>query len=1550
MRVFTLFIVAIAILVPTASGQTIVYVEHSAAGDGTGSSWTNACTTIQAGINAASGDGGSEVWVAEGTYGEARDNLTGSVVLADNVELYGGFIGLGVGGNEDERSLRNWNEHPTTINGSASLSDGNAQHVIIGANNAVLDGFTITGGNASETGPRGYGGALWNNGTSPSIINCTFTSNQARSNGGAIMNQYGAAPEIADCLFVNNTALYGGAIHNSQSPAIITNCTFRDNTASYGGAMYSYESEAVVTGCRFESNDATTGGGMHNQLEPSARILNCVFLENTASNDGGGMSNYMAATIIINCTFSANTATNIGGAMRSTLSSSPTITNCIMWGDSSPEMSSSLSSTPEVTHSNIQGGHEGDGNIDADPLFSNVETGDLSIRFGSPCIDTGDSDTDSGDDIDGRLRPFGPGVDMGAHEWEVRLFYVDHDNGSGIENGDTWAMAFRTIQAGVNAANSSGAGDVLVAEGTYTSAANQVVAMKANVRIYGGFPSGGDFSQRDFATHETIVDGQDARRCVVGSDDSTIDGLTIANGRAQGAGPDGCGGGMLNSSVSPAISNCFFRNNSASNGGGICNDISVSRITHCSFEGNAAVNGGGIHNNSASVTISECTFTGNDSASGGGVYNYASAPSMTGNLFDANNSDYGGAIYNDISAPTVETCTMQSNSALSGAGIYNKSSSPSITNSIFMNNTATLNGGVLYNDGSSPSVTNCTLTGNTATSGGAMYNDASDPAIRNCILWNDSAPEIFDANDASPIVIYSDVSGFSGGEENIDADPTFADTDAGNFALLPGSPCIDSGTDAGAPGKDFEGVTRPQGSGYDMGAYEIPKCSARFSASPLSGTEPLEVQFTDESVALAGIVSWSWDFGDGGSEEEDPSHIYAENGVYSVSLTVEETGVDSDTTTKTHYITVLDGMPTAALSGDTEVEEGAEGNYSASSSSSPADDIALYEWDWDYDGETFNPSEDTGATQTHTWNAVAHYTVALRVTDDDGPETDIATLYVAYGNPAPEAAFSANEVSGTEQFAVTFVDESSSLDGIVSRAWNFGDGETGSGENPTHVYGENGTYSVSLTVTEGDGDTDTITQTDYITVSDGAPVAAITGNHSLVSKQAGAFDASGSTSPGDAISLYEWDFDHDGTMFVASGSTGPSAVRAWNTPGAYTVAVRVTDDDGPETDIATLEIIVSNAPPSSPEISVSPDPALPAQDLVCTIVSPGSDIETPEEQLQYSYTWTRSGAAAIAHGPTTLLSDTLSFAETAEGQTWICEARTYDGELFSGPVSIQVEVIPDTTVIDSYVSLGVDSGDGMALGSLVSVSGTVTPSEVASVRPVEVRYTGPDEETLVYQMETDNDGKYEHDFNSTLAGAWSIATYIPEHGDGTAATSAPAGFSVSRGQTQLSMNLSSQTIDVGSTVDISGRLYTNPAIPMASILEGHLITLTLVEPGYGVSTITATTDAAGDYEFLAVAFAGAGQPTASVGFDGDVNLGPASSSPATIEVRTTAGYAILIAGGLYAEGSEIDSISKTTDDVHQRFVDRGFAESNILYYNNDDASIVMDEIQAAIES
>jgi len=106
--------------------------------------------------------------------------------------------------------------------------------------------------------------------------------------------------------------------------------------------------------------------------------------------------------------------------------------------------------------------------------------------------------------------------------------------------------------------------------------------------------------------------------------------------------------------------------------------------------------------------------------------------------------------------------------------------------------------------------------------------------------------------------------------------------------------------------------------------------SAAFDATPLNGTRPLSVQFTDHSTGT--ITSWLWDFGDGATSAlQSPAHVYTDSGQYTVSLSVTD-GTATDTETKDQYINVS-GMPDPVAwwrfdeaSGSTAIDSSGNGN------------------------------------------------------------------------------------------------------------------------------------------------------------------------------------------------------------------------------------------------------------------------------------------------------------------------------------------------------------------------------------------------------------------------------------------------------------------------------------------------------------------------------------------------------------------------------------------------------------------------------------------------
>ena len=154
-----------------------------------------------------------------------------------------------------------------------------------------------------------------------------------------------------------------------------------------------------------------------------------------------------------------------------------------------------------------------------------------------------------------------------------------------------------------------------------------------------------------------------------------------------------------------------------------------------------------------------------------------------------------------------------------------------------------------------------------------------------------------------------------------------------------------------------------------------PSPVADFSATPLSGAEPLTVSFTDTSTSDDGIVSWLWDFGDGQtSTDQNPHHEYIQDGFYTVSLTVTDSDGSSDTETRTDYITVFDTGPAAGFSA--APLSGAEPLTVAFTDTSASYD-GIVSWLWDFgDGQT-----STEQNPNHVYARDGLYTVSLTVTD-----------------------------------------------------------------------------------------------------------------------------------------------------------------------------------------------------------------------------------------------------------------------------------------------------------------------------------------------------------------------------------------------------------------------------------------------------------------------------------------------------------------------------------------------------------------------------------------
>lgn len=446
-RIIFLFIFLSAL----RSDAAIRYVTVSGAGAMDGTAWANAFpgTSLQAAINASAP--GDEVWVAAGTYittSTANRNIYFNML--NGVAIYGSFAGTEISLSQRIFTCGFSSVLSAEI-GAAGIAD-NSYHVISNTSlnsTAILDGFTITGGNA----------------------NFDIPGNDSRSHGGGMLNLASngglCSPTIRNCLFMNNTAVFGGGMFNNgfntgNANPVLINCILAFNTATLGGGGmdnfgYAGSASPSLTNCIFYSNTAVQragamycwGGGGGNA---SPVILNSAFINNSSADGGAFVSD----------------RTNTGGGSSGT--ADPDIRNSILWGNTAagagPQFFILGAASFTVTYSVIDISNQnpphiitgpGTGNIFIAPVFFNAADADgadncwltaddgLQLQLISPGIDAGDNTGTPAFDIRNHNRIANTVVDMGAYEFNAAVVPVRLIGFSGKPAGAvnilTWSTA-----------------------------------------------------------------------------------------------------------------------------------------------------------------------------------------------------------------------------------------------------------------------------------------------------------------------------------------------------------------------------------------------------------------------------------------------------------------------------------------------------------------------------------------------------------------------------------------------------------------------------------------------------------------------------------------------------------------------------------------------------------------------------------------------------------------------------------------------------------------------------------------------------------------------------------------------------------------------------------------------------------------------------------------------------------------------------------------------------------------------------------------------------
>lgn len=630
-------------------------------------SWDTAATNIQDAISAAATN--EIVLVTNGVYGTGGISVDG--VITNRVTINKAILVASVNGAGSTIIQGAWN--PATTNGLGAIRCAWL------TNNAVLSGFTLTGGATQSSGSQSiFGGGIWGSLTTAPVkpggtaANCIISNNAAASDGGGAFDV-----NLNHCTITANAAI--GAFSGSL----------------YGGGAYGCNLQnCYVTG----NSTPGSGGGTYN-----CNLTNCAVVNNSAYQNGGGAD----GGALINCTVAGNTSSGYSSGYGAAVYGASLI-NCIVLGNFLRTTYSSTNyANCTLNHCCTDPLPSGTGNIDVDPQLL---PDDIHLAPTSPCIGAGIANAFPGTDIDG--QPWNNPPSIGCDEWQpapvmssppiIHLLGATHtltisaavggqppflcfwnrngvpiqDDGHytnsstadlaiqpmGIDDAgfyqvvvsntfgevtsavaqvvihavsaggtnpqppySTWATAATNIQDALDVAS---AGDiVLVTNGVYAAGGKVVTGTLTN-RVALTIPvtvlsvNGWSATTIEGAWDPVSTNGPGAVRCAYVADGAALVGFILANGATLAAGdvyqggPLESGGGAWCNSANGLVSNCVLTNNSAVNGGGIANGTLENSLV----VNNNAYYGGGAF----SATLYNCTVLGNIVSyyplHGGGTY------------------------------------------------------------------------------------------------------------------------------------------------------------------------------------------------------------------------------------------------------------------------------------------------------------------------------------------------------------------------------------------------------------------------------------------------------------------------------------------------------------------------------------------------------------------------------------------------------------------------------------------------------------------------------------------------------------------------------------------------------------------------------------------------------------------------------------------------------------------------------------------------------------------------------------------------------------------
>ncbi|MBL3599332.1 MAG: PKD domain-containing protein, partial [gamma proteobacterium endosymbiont of Lamellibrachia anaximandri] len=548
------------------------------------------------------------------------------------------------------------------------------------------------------------------------------------------------------------------------------------------------------------------------------------------------------------------------------------------------------------------------------------------------------------------------------------------------------------------------------------------------------------------------------------------------------------------------------------------------------------------------------------------------------------------------------------------------------------------------------------------------------------------------------------------------------------------------------------------------------------NVAPIANAGPDQTINEGDTVSFSGSFSdpgsvdthtVEWNFGDGSvtvSGSLTPGHTYADNGVYTVTLTVtdKDGGVGTDTLT----VTVGNVAPVVAVPAGQTITEGDTVTLpDATFNDAGTGDTHTATVDWgDGTVETATITQGAGggsvALGSHAYAEDGSYTVTVTVTDDDGAVgSNSLSVTVNNATPVVEAGPDQNGAPGTiiALAPATFTD--AGVEDTHTATIDWGDGATdagtvtqgaGSGSVAgSHAYAADGNYTVTVMVIDDDGLFGSDSFQVSLTTANVGPTANAGGPYVVNEGQGVTLDGSGSNDPDNGPSplSYAWDLDNDGQYDDASGAQVTLPVQPDN--ASFIVGLEVSDGLLMATDTAT--VTVNNVAPTA---NAGPDQTINEGDTANfsgSFSDPGSvDTHTVEwnfgdgsvtvsGSLTPGHTYAEDGVYTVTLTVTDkdggVSTDTLTV--TVNNAAPIVEAGPNQGGTPGDPIALAPATFTDAGVEDTHTAT-IDWGDG------TTDAGTVTQGAGSGSVAGSHTYAADGNYTVMV-MVTDDDGLFGSD-------------------------------------------------------------------------------------------------------------------------------------------------------------------------------------------------------------